>query len=187
VPAETVARAAGLLALACAAAAAAAAAASGCTSTATAPPAAPPGASTVPLRPPIEFAFDSLDERSVSSQTTRGKPSVIAFVTTGSLPAQAQVNFLVGMAKRDADRVNYAVVALEPRENRELVEIYRKALSVAFPVALADASTLGGESAFGDLSAVPVTVVLDRAGRVVWRTDGRVVKNDELRRAMQGL
>jgi hypothetical protein len=166
---------------------AAAAAAGGCGSKPAAPAEVPPGTSTVLLRPSVDFAFDSLDERPVSSQATRGKPSVLAFVTTGSLPAQAQVNFLVGMAKHDADRVNYAVVALEPSENRELVEIYRKALSVAFPVALADASTLAGESAFGDLSAVPVTVVLDRAGRIVWRSDGRVVKNDELRRAMRGL
>jgi hypothetical protein len=146
-----------------------------------------PGASTVPLQPPIDYSFDSLDERPVSSQASRGKPSVLAFVTTGSLPAQAQVDFLVAMAKHDADRVNYVVVALEPPENRELVEIYRKSLAVAFPVALADATTLAGQSAFGDLSAVPVTVVLDRRGRVVWRSEGRVVKGDELRRALQGL
>jgi thiol-disulfide isomerase/thioredoxin len=135
----------------------------------------------------VDFSFESLDERPVDSQASRGKPSILAFVTTGSLPAQAQVDFLVAMAKHDADQVNYVVVALEPRENRELVEIYRKALAVAFPVALADASTLAGTSAFGDLSAVPVTVVLDRGGRIVWRSDGRVVKGDELRRAVHGL
>ena len=74
----------------------------------------------------------------MSAEATRGKPTVIAFVNTGSLPAQAQVDFLVVMAKHDADRVNYAVVALEPRENRELVELYRKSLGIPFPVALAD-------------------------------------------------
>jgi hypothetical protein len=50
----------------------------------------------------------------------RGKPAVIAFVTTGSLPAQAQVDYLVAMARNDGDRVNYAVVALEDRDGREL-------------------------------------------------------------------
>jgi hypothetical protein len=136
---------------------------------------------------PVEFAFDSLDAQPVSAEATRGKPVVLAFVTTSSLPAQAQVDFLVAMAKHDGDRVNYAVVALEQRDNRELVELYKKALSIPFPVALADVQTLAGRGAFGDVSAVPVTVLLDRFGRVAWRADGRVAKSQELRAAMRGL
>jgi hypothetical protein len=147
----------------------------------------PPGTSTIALHPPVEFAFDSLDERPVSAEATRGKPTVITFVTTGSLPAQAEVDFLVVMAKRDGDRVNYAVVALEARENRELVELYRKSLGIPFPVAMADGQTLGGAGPFGDVSAVPVTVMLDRVGRPVWRVDGRVAKSEEIRAAMKGL
>lgn len=146
-----------------------------------------PGASRVAVRPPIEFAFDSLDDRAVSSEATRGAPAVMTFVTTGSLSAQAQVGFLVAMSKHDAERVHYAVIALEARENRELVELYRKSIGVPFPVAMADARTLEGAGAFGDMSAVPVTVVLDRAGRIAWRADGRVAKSDEIRAAMRGL
>jgi hypothetical protein len=149
--------------------------------------AAPAGVSNVSLLPAIDFAFDSLDDRPVSSDSTRGKPTVIAFVTTGSLVAQAQVDFLIAMAKNDADRVNYAVVALESRENRELVELYRKALSIPFPVAMADAETIAGAGVFHDVRVVPVTVLLDRSGRVAWRADGRVAKSDEIRIAMRGL
>jgi hypothetical protein len=146
-----------------------------------------PGASTAEARAPVDFAFDSLDERSVTSEATRGKPTVISFVTTGSLPAQAQVDFLVAMAKHDAGAVNYAVVALEARENRELVELYRKALSIPFPMALADPSTSSGGGPFGDVTGVPVTVILDRDGRVALRIAGRVVHSDELRGALRGL
>jgi hypothetical protein len=121
----------------------------------------------------------------VNSTSTRGKPTVMTFVTTGSLPAQAQVDYLVAMAKNDGDRVNYAVVALDNGESRELVELYAKALSIPFPVAMADAQTRSGAGAFGDVSAVPVTVVLDRAGRVVWRVDARVAKSAEIRGAMR--
>ena len=74
----------------------------------------------------------------------RGAPVALVFITTSSLPSQAQVDFLVAMAKHDGDRVHYAVVALETNENRELVELYKKALSIPFPVALADAQTLAG-------------------------------------------
>jgi hypothetical protein len=136
---------------------------------------------------PIDFAFDSLDDRPVASDASRGKPTVIVFVTTGSLPAQAQVDFLVAMAKNDGDKVNYAVVALEARQNRELVELYRKALSTPFPVAMADEATASGGGPFGDVTGVPVTVVLDRAGRIALRVVGRVIKPGELRSTLRGL
>jgi hypothetical protein len=139
------------------------------------------------LAQPVDFVFDSLDTRPVSAEATRGKPTVITFVTTASLPAQAQVDFLVAMARHDAERINYAVVALEPREDRELVELYEHALKMPFPAAMADPQTLAGAGPFGDVGAVPITVILDRAGRVVWRVEGRVAKSDEIRAALRGL
>ncbi|MDP9000054.1 MAG: TlpA family protein disulfide reductase [Myxococcota bacterium] len=151
-----------------------------------APAESPPGLGQL-ARGPVDFAFDSLDARPVSGPATRGKPTILSFVATSSLPAQAQVDFLVAMAKNDGDLVNYAVVSLDRGDNRELVEMYKRALSIPFPVAMADAQTLAGAGAFGDLSAVPVTVVLDRLGRVVSRIDGRVAKSAELRAAMRGL
>ncbi len=147
----------------------------------------PPGVSTIPLGPVIDFSFDSLDDRPVNAQSAYGKPTIVAFVTTSSLPSQAQVDFLVAMAKNDASRVNFAVVALEPREGRELVEVYKKSLSIPFPVALADVQTLASLGPFGDVSSVPVTVLLDRDGRVVWRVDGRVATSHEIRAALHGL
>lgn len=146
-----------------------------------------PGVSAIPASGPVAFAFDSLDDRPVSSDVARGKPAVLSFVTTGSLPSQAQVDFLVTMSAHDGDRVFYAVVSLDPNENRELVEIYRKSLGVKFPMAMADEATRDGAGPFGDVTTVPVTILLDRLGRVVWRVDGRVAKSDELRHAMQGL
>lgn len=136
---------------------------------------------------PVEFEFDSLDDRPVSAQATRGKPTVLAFVTTSSLPSQAQVDFLIAMARHDGDRTNYAVVAVEPGQSRELVDLYRKALSLPFPMAMADPRTLEGRGCFGDVSAVPTVVMLDRAGRLVWRSDGRVAKSAELRARLRGL
>lgn len=152
-------------------------------------PPSPPQAVDAPASsgPAVDFSFDSLDARPLSAEVTRGLPTWIAFVTTESLPSQAQVDFLVAMARHDADRVHYAVVALERPENRELVEMYEKALAIPFPVAMADAETLAGSGPFCDVRGIPVTVLLDRAGRVVWRAGGRVAKSEEMREAMRGL
>ncbi len=135
---------------------------------------------------PITYAFDSLDERPVSSEAMAGKPTVLAFVTTGDLVGQAQVDFLVAMAKNDKDKVNYALVALHPRRELVLVDTYVQTLKVEFPVALATPAQIGAAGPFGEIPAVPTIVVLDRAGRIVWKHTG-LAKSDELRAHMRGL
>ncbi len=144
-----------------------------------------PGAS-VPLDTPVKYVFDSLDERPVSSDAMRGKPTVLAFVTTGDLTGQAQVDYLVAMAKNDKDKVNYALVALHPRREIVLVDTYVRTLKVEFPVALADASAMGPGGPFGEIPAVPTVVVLDREGRIVWKHTG-LAKSEDLRAHMHGL
>lgn len=134
----------------------------------------------------VAFEFDALDERPVSSAAMRGKPSVLAFVTTGDLIGQAQVSYLVHMAKNDGEEVNYAVVAIHPRKEIVLVEAYRDTLGVEFPVALAEPAATHAGGPFGEIPAVPTIVVLDRLGRVVWKHTG-LAKNDELRGHMRGL
>jgi hypothetical protein len=134
----------------------------------------------------IQYAFDPLDEKPVSSDVNRGKPTILAFVTTGDLIGQAQVSYLVHMAKNDADRVNYVLVALHPRKEVVLVDAYRKTLGVEFPVALGDPGATNVTGPFGEIPAVPTVVVLDREGRIVWKHTG-LAKNDEIRGHMHGL
>jgi len=147
----------------------------------------PPGVSTLPdSRAPIDFQFDSLDDHPVDSASTRGAPTVIAFVATWDLLSQAQTNFLVKMSKRDGASVHYALVALQESQDRELVEVYAQKLGVEFPVALADAQTIAGGGVFGDVHNVPTIVVLDARGRLVWLHPG-IAKASEIRAAMHGI
>lgn len=148
--------------------------------------ATPPPESALPQRGPARFAFDSLDDRPVTSQAMAGKPSVLAFVTTGSIDAQAQLGYLVAMAKHDGTKVNYAVVALHPRREIPLVDALVTTVKVDFPVALADPQELSGEdSPFGPIAVVPTTVVLDPSGTIVWMKTG-LAKSDEIRAHMRG-
>jgi hypothetical protein len=135
---------------------------------------------------PVHYAFDSLDERAVTSEAMRGKPTVLAFVTTGDLVGQAQVSYLVHMAKNDGANVNYVMIALHPRKEIVLVEAYMQTLGVTFPAALSDPSATAANGPFGEIPAVPTVVILDRGGRIVWKHVG-LAKNDELRGHMRGL
>lgn len=161
--------------------------ASGCGSKATPEPAAPAvGTSTAPDAPVVHFEFDSLDDRPVSTQALLGKPAVVAFVTTWDLASQAQIDFLVPMAKHDAGAVQYVMIALQERSERELVEVYRAKLGVTFPVALADKVAIAAVGSLGDVATVPTVVVLDRKGRLVWKKVG-LAKNQEIREGLRGL
>ena len=130
-----------------------------------------PGVSTVDLATTPEFHFDSLDSREVSSDALRGKPAVLAFVTTYDPISQMQVEYLVKMAAARPD-VSFALVMLQDAAQRELVEMYRDAMKVKFPVAMGDAATIAGGGTLGDVHLVPAVVVLSREGRVVWRKTG---------------
>jgi len=148
---------------------------------------APVGTSSAASGERVAYEFESLDDRAVTSEAMHGRPTVLTFVQLGSALSQAQVEYIVAMAKNDASQTNYAVVALEPRSNRELLELYVKTLDVTFPAALADEATLNGAGGFGEWHGVPTTIVLDRVGRVLWRADGRVATSTELRNAMRSM
>jgi thiol-disulfide isomerase/thioredoxin len=145
----------------------------------------PPGVSTADLAGTPDYRFDSLDAREVSSAALRGKPTVLAFVTTYDPICQMQVSYLVEMAAT-LPNVNFALVALQEPSQREIVELYRDTMKVKFPVALGDTATIAGGGALGDVHVVPTTVVLSRDGRVVWRHAGGVLP-EELRAHLRGL
>jgi hypothetical protein len=134
----------------------------------------------------VTYVFDTLDERPVSSAAHRGKPTVLCFVTTGDIVGQAQVDYLVAMAKNDGAKVNYALVAMHPRKEIVLVEAYMTALKIEFPVALGDRSSMTAAGPFGEITAVPTIVVLDRDGRIAWKHTG-LAKADELRSHLRRL
>jgi hypothetical protein len=145
----------------------------------------PVGVSRATEEAPVSFEYDSLDARVVSSAALRGKPTILGFITTWDFTSQAQTDFLVAMAKKDQGTVNYVLVALDDRKNRELVEEYARMLKVTFPVATADPETTLGKGAFG-VVVVPSVVLLDEASRVFFRKAG-LVKPDELRAQLAAL
>ena len=135
---------------------------------------------------PVEFKLDSLDDREVSTASVLGRPTVITFVTTWDLSSQAQVDYLVPMAKRDGAKVGYVMVALQEPHDRELVQVFAEHLGVPFPVAMADDDLRSGAGSFGSIPAVPTTVILDRAARMVWRHVG-LARPEEIREGLSGL
>lgn len=142
-------------------------------------PAVPSSPTLESLGAPVQFAYRSIDDAPLTSASLRGRRSVLVFISTFDLASQAQARFLSMVKNRHAPPIHAAAIALEPPENRPLVEAFRSTLGLEYPVALGDAELLAGRGPFGDVSSVPTTVVLDEGGRIVAKRTG-LLKDDEL-------
>lgn len=124
--------------------------------------------------PPIAFAWTDLRGQPVTSETMRGRVTVICFIATYDVTSQAQVRFLQRLHKEHAPRLNVALIVLEQPENRPMIEAYADALELPFPVAIADPATIRGEGPFQGLHHVPSVSILDRDGRERFRHIGLI-------------
>lgn len=140
-----------------------------------------------PQRPgdgqPLELVVEQLDGRPLAVSSLRGRVAVIHVFTIGSMAAQADVDQLREVHARHPDEVAVLGVALEP-QGALLVEPWMRALDVTYPVALGGDEIIGGHTALGAVRQIPVTLVLDRDGMVVFRAD-RQLRPAELARAVQ--
>lgn len=129
------------------------------------------------------FEYPAIDGSRLSSDTTRGRRTVLVFMTTYDLVSQVVVRTVMQAFRVETPRINAGLVVLEPPKNLPLVEAFAASLDVPFPVALADAETLGGRGPFGNIVAVPTTLVLDVRGALLWRKEGGVT-SEELREGL---
>lgn len=127
---------------------------------------------------PLEFRFPPSGDDLVSSETTRGRATALAFITTYDIASQLVARRLGEVVVRFKPRSNAAAVVLEPPAYAELLPTYRETLGLPYPVVMADFATQQREGPFGDIQNVPTLVVLDRSGREVWRHQGALEARD---------
>jgi hypothetical protein len=135
---------------------------------------------------PVVFHYEGAQEGALDSGALRGRPSVIIFITTYDIASQAQARFLTMLERRHRARIRVAAVVLEPPDNRPLVIAFRDALHLDYPVAMGDSDLVAGRGPFGDVHAVPTTVLLDDKGRIAWRNVG-LAKDTDIEGALFGL
>jgi hypothetical protein len=121
---------------------------------------------------PLQFAYTAIDGRAISTEKLRNRISVIGFFTTYDMASQQQAHFLGLLERHHTPRLNVAALMLEAPENLPLVEAFVASLGLRYPVAIADSATIAGEGPFTGLHHVPSVVILDRAGKEVWRHVG---------------
>lgn len=134
---------------------------------------------------PIQFEFPSVGEEAVvSSETMRGRATALVFITTFDLASQLVARRLGEVVVSFTPRANAAAVVVEAPAYADLLPSYRTALSLPYPVVMADFATQQGAGPFGTVTHVPTLVVLDREGREVSRHQGSL-QADEIRGALR--
>jgi hypothetical protein len=140
------------------------------------------GASVTPASAPraalgevVTYSFPAVGEDiTISSETMRGRATALVFITTYDLASQLLARRLGDVITSFTPRANAAAVVVEPPAYAELLPAYREALSLPYPVVMADFATQRGSGPFGSISHVPVLIILDRQGRQVTRLQGSV-------------
>lgn len=104
----------------------------------------------------------------------RGRFAVLLFITTFDSASQLMARQLNQILHTYSPRINAAAIVLEDPDYAPLAQVFRDSLDLDYPVALADAATLRGESSFGLIRRVPTLVVLGPHAERVWEREGFV-------------
>ncbi|MCA9620813.1 MAG: TlpA family protein disulfide reductase [Myxococcales bacterium] len=139
-----------------------------------------PSGSTGPLR---SFRFVTLDRRVASTDSYRGRMSLVVLAATYDAASQVQARFVNAVYLKHRPRINALLLVLEPTQHEVLVDAFRQSLGLRYDVAIADPETIAGRGPFPGLHHVPSVVMLDREGHEVWRNLG-VVEEHQLHEAL---
>lgn len=134
------------------------------------------GGAPRPLGRPYALTLPALDGGDLDLARYRGQIVVLHLFSTGSLAAAADVAQLDRI--HDAHRAVVIGVALD-LDGRPLVAPWRTGTSARYLIALATDLVRANSTDLGDVSTVPITIVLDRAGRQIARIE-RTLADDEL-------
>lgn len=133
---------------------------------------------------PVEFDLGAIDGSRVTSEGTRNRSTIFVFVATYDLASFAQVKALGRVLREHRPRVNGVAVALDPVENRALVQAF--AAQLPFPVVHADATLRSGRGPLPVSNVVPSVAILDREGRIRFRYLG-LAEPSTLERALKSI
>lgn len=136
----------------------------------------PSSAAQAALGEPVQFTFGTIDGGEVSSDTTRGRTTVLLFVTTYDLPSQAEAQLLRDVLSSYKPLANGAIVMLEPPQAAPLAQVWADSIGLKFPIAMASPALMSGDSQLGHIAGVPTLLVLDRRGRLHGRYEGAVTR-----------
>ncbi|MEO7036352.1 MAG: TlpA family protein disulfide reductase [Polyangiaceae bacterium] len=128
---------------------------------------------SAPTRGQVQrFAFGTTEGEEINTENTRGRVTVLLFVTTFDLASQVAAKRLDQVLHAHRPRINAGAVVMEAAKYAPLADVFRSSLELSYPVAIADLPSVQQSSTLGEILSVPTALVLDAQGREVERKTG---------------
>jgi thiol-disulfide isomerase/thioredoxin len=118
----------------------------------------------------FKFSFKDADGRKVSLSKFKGKVIILDFWATWCVPCKAEIPGFIALQKKYGDR-GLQIIGLSVDDSQSMAKKYSDEMKMNYPILLAD----GKEDilrAYDPIKSIPVSVVIDRQGRIVSRHVG---------------
>ena len=115
----------------------------------------------------LKFTFKDTEGRKVSLSQFKGKVIILDFWATWCVPCKAEIPGFIELQKKYGDR-GLQIVGLSVDDSLPTAKKYALEMKMNYPVLLAE----GNEDvlrAYDPIPSIPVSVVIDRDGKIVAR------------------
>ena len=115
----------------------------------------------------LKFSFKDIDGKKVSLSQFKGKVIILDFWATWCVPCKAEIPDFIELQKKYGAQ-GLQIIGLSVDDSMAMAKKYATEMKMNYPVLLAD----GKEDilrAYDPIKSIPVSVVIDRQGRIVAR------------------
>ena len=115
----------------------------------------------------FRFSFKDAEGRKVPLSQFKGKVIILDFWATWCVPCKAEIPGFIELQKKYGDR-GLQIIGLSVDDSQSMAKKYSDEMKMNYPILLAE----GKEDilrAYDPIRSIPVSVVIDRQGRIVFR------------------
>ena len=118
----------------------------------------------------LKFSFKNTDGKKVALSEFKGKVIILDFWATWCIPCKEEIPGFIELQKKYGDR-GLQIVGISVDDSLNQAKKYATDMKMNYPVLLAE----GREDilrAYDPIPGIPVSIIIDRQGRIVTRHDG---------------
>jgi thiol-disulfide isomerase/thioredoxin len=135
---------------------------------------------------PLQFTLKDMNGVEVKLASFKGKPIVINFWATWCGPCRAEIPSLVDLQRRYTDEGSEVVIlGISVDDPIEKLKPYATEMKINYPLLVGNGRD-DVQEAFGPLWGIPVTVFVDRNGRIAKRHSG-IASKEQFEREIKAL